>query len=228
MSSVLGKADLHIHSKYSPDSSSSIRRIFEMADKKKLDIIAITDHNTLRGYDEARKIASEFRVRLVKGEEIETKQGHLIGLFIDQFISPQRPVNETIKEIHKQGGLALVPHPGSFFQRSISLKNLFKIYQDLDGIELFNNSSCLFGRFNNQKTVKSKFETLDLAAIGSSDAHVYDQIGTGYTVFRGRKPSDLFASIKNKNTRAKGVNDPLAHFKLLISRPKALIKKYLT
>ena len=43
------KADLHIHSKYSFDGEKSVDDIIDMALDKKLDFIAITDHNEFLG-----------------------------------------------------------------------------------------------------------------------------------------------------------------------------------
>ena len=220
-----GKADLHIHSKYGYDSFSSIKSIFQAADKKNLDVIALTDHNTIKGWSEAKKIASEFKVDFVQGEEIDTKQGHLIGLFINSLISPGKPVLETIKEIHQQGGLAIAPHPCSFFQKGIPLNVLFKIYQDLDGIEFFNSSSYLLNWFSNKKIIKSGFQKLNIANIGSSDAHVNTQVGAGYTLFKGKSSSDLFYSIKNKEIEAHDSTNFSSYFKLIISQPTIFIKR---
>ena len=44
--------DSHIHSEYSPDSSSRIDDILEVANKRNIDIIAISDHNTVDGTSE--------------------------------------------------------------------------------------------------------------------------------------------------------------------------------
>ena len=44
--------DLHIHSNYSADGKQNISQIIKSAKEKKIDVIAITDHDTLNAYDE--------------------------------------------------------------------------------------------------------------------------------------------------------------------------------
>ena len=46
------KMDSHIHSEYSPDSNSKIDDILKTAKKENIDIIAISDHNTVDGTSE--------------------------------------------------------------------------------------------------------------------------------------------------------------------------------
>ena len=43
------KMDSHIHSEYSPDSKSKLEDIFKVAKKKDIEIIGISDHNTVEG-----------------------------------------------------------------------------------------------------------------------------------------------------------------------------------
>jgi predicted metal-dependent phosphoesterase TrpH len=41
--------DLHVHSSYSRDGESSVEEILLRAEKAGLDVIAITDHDTVEG-----------------------------------------------------------------------------------------------------------------------------------------------------------------------------------
>ena len=225
MEPILGKADLHIHSKYSPDAFPSIRDILKRADEINLDVIAVTDHNTTKGSEEALRLADEFKVKVVKGEEVTTKQGHLLAVFIDQFVFPKRPILDTIKEIHKQGGLAIIPHPLNPTSQGVSLKTLFQIYKEADGIELFNAS--LTGWINRERVKKLNSEIFNLAPLGGSDVHVLSQMGTGYTIFKGKTSSDLFFSIKNKLTQPASSFSFLSHLELFLNQPRRIIKKSL-
>ena len=216
-----GKADLHIHSNYSKDAFSSVKEILEKADEINLDIIAITDHDTMEGVKEAEKITSQFKVKLIKGEEIETKEGHLIGLFIENFISPGKPILDTVREIHQQGGLSIVPHPLARFSQGISLETLSQVFEEVDGIETFNAS--WLGWINRKKVEKLNSQLFHLAQIGGSDAHILRQIGKGYTIFEGKPPSDLYSAIKNKTTRAEGYFNLLGYLELFIKQPKRIL-----
>lgn len=225
---LLGKADLHVHSKHSSDSFVSARSILQTAEKKGLDLIAITDHDKIIGAVEAQKISSEFKVKAIIGEEVGTKEGHLISIFIKERIAPKRPILDTIKEVHKQGGLAIIAHPFNLFYRGVKLKTLMQIYKELDGIELFNANAAWIAWVTNKKLIKLNSEIFKLAAIGSSDAHILSQIGMGYTIFNGKEPDDLYFSIKNKATQAKRDNNFLVYSWLLansVNQPRRIVKK---
>lgn len=78
--------DLHIHSNKS-DGSFSSKEIVEMAYKKRLRAIAITDHDTIDGYIDAAYIAEQVGLEIIPGIEINTdfeeRQLHILGYFID-------------------------------------------------------------------------------------------------------------------------------------------------
>ena len=81
-----GKADLHIHSTYS-DGIDSIPKILDFVEHQTdLDIIAIADHDDVRGAHEARELAARrnYRVQVIMGTEITTRQGHLLALFVER------------------------------------------------------------------------------------------------------------------------------------------------
>jgi len=79
-------ADLHIHSNYS-DGSHSIDCIIKKAIQKKLNVISLTDHDTIDGVDEAIKIGTANGITVISGveisSEIEDQEIHILGYFID-------------------------------------------------------------------------------------------------------------------------------------------------
>jgi len=108
-----GKADLHIHS----DHSDGLARIPEIMDHVQentdLDVIAITDHNTIEGSLFARSLEDMYDFEVVVGEEISSNSGHIIGLFIEEHIPAGLSAGETISRINDQDGVAMIPHPFS-------------------------------------------------------------------------------------------------------------------
>ena len=72
--------DLHIHTTYS-DGTYSIKEILEKAEKLKLDYISITDHDTVKGYDEINKIdvSKYYSGKIIKGVELK-------GIYTDRTI----------------------------------------------------------------------------------------------------------------------------------------------
>ena len=86
----LGKADLHIHSNFS-DGKPSVQEILDYTQNyTDLNIIAITDHDTIAGALEAHKLMLQkyYRFELIIGEEVTAEEGHILGLFLTEAIEP--------------------------------------------------------------------------------------------------------------------------------------------
>lgn len=79
-------ADLHIHTTFS-DGTHSPEEIVELAKKKDLKTIAITDHDVVAGIDPALKRGKELGVEVIPGIELTTEtrdtEVHILGYFID-------------------------------------------------------------------------------------------------------------------------------------------------
>lgn len=80
------KIDLHMHTTYS-DGAYSPAELLSKVKAKGLNIISITDHDSVNGIKEAIKIGKEIGVEVIPGLEISTdledKEIHLLGYFID-------------------------------------------------------------------------------------------------------------------------------------------------
>lgn len=156
------QVDYHIHSKYSFDSWSEPKDIIKRAKKVGLEKIAITDHNTIQGGLEGRKIDD----MVIVGSEISTDIGDIIGLYIYREIK-SRVWQEVIQEIRDQGGIVVLPHP---------YRN-HKIFPDLinsvDKIEVDNKRTSLI------KNETAKFLSIiyNKEGIMGSDAHFVSEIG---------------------------------------------------
>jgi predicted metal-dependent phosphoesterase TrpH len=78
--------DLHIHTTAS-DGDFSPEQVVEMAVRAGLGTIAITDHNTLGGVEEAMRAGIEHGLAVISGVEISANLGelelHLLGYFVD-------------------------------------------------------------------------------------------------------------------------------------------------
>ncbi|MEM4295489.1 MAG: PHP domain-containing protein [Candidatus Anstonellales archaeon] len=132
------KIDMHNHTDASPDALTTKRELIKRAKAKGIDAIAITDHNTMRAVKELQKIGKEQGIYVIPGEEITTKQGDLIGLFLFDEIRPYMDFYETIDEIKSQGAIAYAPHPFDFMRHGINKKELLK---ECNIIEVYNAKS---------------------------------------------------------------------------------------
>ncbi|MFB6075688.1 MAG: PHP domain-containing protein, partial [Candidatus Aenigmatarchaeota archaeon] len=168
------KIDLHIHTEYSHDSRLPIKKIVEISKRKGLDGIAITDHNTFEGVKNAIEMdLDDFLI--IKGEEITSNRGDILGLFIEEEIK-SRDYMEVIEEIKEQNGLVIIPHPFDL-HRGEHFKNIEEIKNEIDGVEVYNS------RFihNDANRKARKFaEANDLMRTGGSDSHTIFGIGNCY------------------------------------------------
>jgi predicted metal-dependent phosphoesterase TrpH len=78
------KADLHIHTVLSPCGGLDMSpvNIIRQAVEKKLDMIAITDHNSTRHCRSALQIAAKYGITVIAGAELNTKEEiHCLAFF---------------------------------------------------------------------------------------------------------------------------------------------------
>ncbi len=203
MADIWSKADLHIHSNHS-DGLARIPDIMDhVQERTDLSVIAITDHNTIEGALFAKSLEEMYDFEVVIGEEITSKSGHIIGLFLEEEIPPSLSAAETLSRITEQGGVAIIPHP--FANRAFGpfgLNSVGKAVNDLafHALEVYNSSPYLI--YANRLAARALVGGQGIAATGGSDAHVLKAVGTGYTLFRGRTSADLRSSIDRLETRA--------------------------
>jgi len=198
-----GKADLHIHSNHS-DGLASVPEIMEYVQHHTdLDVIAITDHNTMEGARFAKSLAELYDFDVVVGEEVSSKEGHIIGLYIEDEIPAGMSARDTVRAIQDQGGIAIIAHPfsaqGVFgpFGRNM----LAEAFNDMafQALEVANSLPYLDWA---NGVARKMMGGLGIAATGGSDAHVLAAIGKGYTVFGGTNADDLRTSIERLETKA--------------------------
>jgi predicted metal-dependent phosphoesterase TrpH len=202
-----GKADLHIHTALG-DSMASPREILDYVEAETdLNVIAITDHDDLRGAMQARDAWAQrdYRFQVIPGMEVTAIEGHIIGLFIEEPLPSLRPAEEVLQAVHCQGGLAIAAHPLSWLTRSLSEKALERIAGSsregafLDGLETANQAPGARGRL--KRVVTLNRQRYHLAEVGGSDAHFLKVIGSAYTEFPGRSAEDLRRSVGERTCR---------------------------
>jgi len=139
MSSEWLRCDFHIHTTYS-DGKVSLREVIDLYGREGFDVIAITDHildeatvKRLRqsGQDswavseegfpfylrslwrEARRAWEKYEMLMIPSVEItnDTDGYHILALDIKEYIDPAQKVEDIVRQIHEQGGIAIAPHP---------------------------------------------------------------------------------------------------------------------
>ncbi len=194
------KCDLHLHSYVSYDSISRPKSIIKEAVKKGIDCLAITDHGEIKAYKELKKLADDKDILVIKGIEVKSKKGDIIGLNVKKKIPEGLSVQETIKRIKQQGGFVIIPHP--FFRYYKFKGSLKEILDQVDAIEILNGA--ISKKANHQAlkfVIKNHFPFT-----AGSDAHSACFVGETYLEVPGEnlKIEQIFNAIKNRNVKTKG------------------------
>jgi predicted metal-dependent phosphoesterase TrpH len=205
----VGRADLQLHSDLG-DGLASPEAILDAAERIGLDVIALTDHDDIRGAFLLRDVAARRSspVEIVPGSEVTTRSGHLLALWIEDEIPMFAPLAATVSRIHRAGGVAIVPHPLSYLTFSIgegalrALAAASNPLMHIDGIETRNPSYA--GRVRGARAAWLNETLLHVAETGSSDAHHAKLVGTAWTEFDGTDGAALRRAIVERATRPDG------------------------
>jgi predicted metal-dependent phosphoesterase TrpH len=184
---------MHTHCEASPDSRTRIADQARAVRAAHIDVICATDHNTIEGALRLRELADDFRV--IIGEEVSSRDGEIIGLFLDRAIPRDLSGEETIARIHDQGGLAVVPHPFSINRRyHIRRPALDRLRSQIDALEVFNAREAIF---LNNRSAAAYAKKHDIVGTAGSDAHRAAEIGRAFVEmpdFAGR--ADFLDSLR--------------------------------
>jgi hypothetical protein len=198
-------ADLHIHTTASDGVATPEEVVRWVCARTDLRVIAIADHNTNVGALRAAAIveAEGYPLEVVVSQEVESRDGHIIGLWTPEPIRPCMSAAHTVDAIHDQGGFAVAAHP--FAPRLWARAGLDRgdraIYDSVpyDGLECANSTPLLFianhiARFY-QLSCGDRF-----ACTGGSDAHILSVIGSSRTYFPGETAGDLRRALEDRLT----------------------------
>lgn len=195
-------AELHCHTTAS-DGIVTPEALVQIAEDLELDVVAVTDHDTMDGALRARDYAlsTDARVEVVVGMEVTTRrQDHVVGLFLERAPRIFRSVPDTVDEIHAQGGLAVVAHPFLGLPSSISPDRLRDALRRcrFDGIEAENPYMRKGARDRLTAFLQDDSEGVG-AQLGASDAHFGD-LAKAVTLFHGRGAADLRRALGERTT----------------------------
>src|SRR3979409_983730 len=107
-----GRADLHMHTTCSDGWPTPHELVDHAARRARLSVIAVTDHAPIEGALRAREYAAKrTRFQVIVGEEVSSRDGHIVALFLERRVRPGMSAAATVHAIHDQGGLAIAAHP---------------------------------------------------------------------------------------------------------------------
>ncbi len=239
------KANLHLHSNYS-DGIHSVHSILKMVQKRGFDVIAITDHNEIKGSLKAFELGKKQNLLILPGIEIFFKLNRKIKelliyfenpeelkSFYEKFIDKQfmlsfsnmREFEVFIKEIRKLQGAIVLPHPSS--KKGFARRD-FKTF-DFDGFEIISASHKLK---QNKELTAFNFACKDKLQMGGADFHIWPAgLNSAYTLLNSNNAitqSELFANLirKKKTIEFVPTGKPLPFLKrftkLIITSPNII------
>lgn len=217
------KLDSHIHSQYSSDCLTKIDDIINKSIASGLDIIAVSDHNNIRGSEIAvEKTASTDELLVVPSLEISSLEGHIVGFGCTDLIPSDLSAHDTIDRIHDNGGIAIIPHPYCFYRHGLFCK-VDPLTLDFDAIET-KNARFIIGYCNSKALKLSQSE--NIPSLGASDSHFVDFIGDCYSNIDCEMDIDsvLKAVLKGKVSPAGQGTSNIKLAKYLFD--KNILKKY--
>lgn len=200
---------MHVHTTASDGTASPSDVLEWVVEHTDLAVLAICDHNTNEGAIEAAALAKarSYAVEVVIGQEVESTEGHILGLWTPEMIAPGMDAARTVAEIHRQGGIAVAAHPYAphWWHRHGLCRGDTAVYDcvEYDAVEVANSTPLLFFA-NFRARAYWRANSVRLAALGGSDAHIPSVIGTSRTIFPGSSAQDLRAAIEARTVRGSG------------------------
>ncbi len=214
------KADLHIHTRYSMDCSTTLEAIINRCLELGINCIAIADHGTVTG---ALKMQGLAPFPVIVAEEILTPHGEIMGMFLKETIPSELSVEQTIAQIRAQGGLVCIPHLFDAIRGStLDNKIVEEIVQQIDVVEVFNSRSPLL---NSSSKAQAFAEKHGIAKSAGSDAHTPIEIGNAYIEMPEFDSKDNFLDALAKGKVFGHRTNPITHLNSMWARLKSNLKR---
>lgn len=179
----------HVHTRHSFDSFLSPEKILAEARAMKVDVLIVTDHNTMSGSLEVCEASTGNPRFVVPAAEYKTEKGDIVGLFLKQEIETRNSC-ELISEVRAQDGLVALPHPYKAHKLDEELLS------QVDLIEIY-NSRC---SDKENGAARELAEKLNKPVLGGADAHCAGELRAVLNDFLIELPSDIL-----------GLKDSLLH-----------------
>jgi len=188
------KIDLHLHTHYSEDATTTLKEVVTNAKKRGLDGVAVTDHDTTRG---AKILAKQKQLLVIPSIEVSCLQGHVLALGVTEPITPRLSLTETVEKIHQKDGIAVIAHPAVVLKTGLGHK--ISSASSIDAIEVINAAAFPF--FVSNYLSRRLAQRLRLPETAGSDAHHPQEIGKAYTLIDAESNrDDIIESIRRGKT----------------------------
>jgi len=232
------KTELHCHNIFSNghdgalepiyDCNVTISKQLEQAHIAGLDVLFVTNHNTIDGYKqilEYKKNHQKFdTLSVYPAEEVTSdNESHVLVYGNDHSIKSGLSLHEILDEAKKQEAVTVAPHPFSLMD---ALRE-DSTYCDL--FEVFNSSNVdVYSNLRAKKFAKEK----SLHVVAGSDSHVQSTVGRSTNlIYSENKLDSVIAAMKHRkitieNTGYVQPKEALEHIRYKIQNSAFFIDKY--
>lgn len=204
---TLWNVELHSHTHWSKDCIVRFEAIRAVCQRRGIDRIAITDHNTADGALAMQRLAPDL---VIVGEEIMTTEGEILGYFMKESVPPGLTPEETIRRLRDQGAVISVSHPFDRLRKGAwEEASLRRIIDQVDAIEIF-NARCIY-RDDNVRAVTFASEIGILGTVGS-DAHSRPEYGRALQIMAPFSDAETFLESLRAGQSTQRYSGWLVHF----------------
>jgi hypothetical protein len=188
------EGDFHAHTRMSDGFLSPFDLVLQ-ADRRGLDVLAVTEHNTTAAAEMARAWS-----RLVGGptiligEEVTAKGYHVHGIGLTRTVDASLPLEAVIDEVHRQRGVVIAAHPVERYWPA-----LLPVRDRLDGAEVMHPGAYAWRDAGSEGSWRwdgmrdfylgAVESGRRFTAIGSSDYHGFSPLGVCRTLVFVTEPS---------------------------------------
>lgn len=212
------KVEFHCHTCYSRDSLTEVDRLVATARQRGIDRLVVTDHNTIRGAQEARKLDPEL---VIVGEELLTTRGELLVAFVQEELPRGLEPMEAIERLRAQGAFISVSHPFDRRRHGWALEDLQAITPYVDAIEVF-NARCQWDGLNHMADKYAREH--HLSGTAGSDAHTLREVGRATFTVPAFEDGEELRSVISQATIEGQLSSPFIHFSSTYARISKMLK----
>ena len=166
--------DLHVHTKYSADSQITSKELVDQLHAHPfIKGVAITDHDTIRGYEEVSKLAKVYEdIIIIPGIEITVENCHLIILGVEECPKYPSSIVNVVDFAREKDGTVVIPHPF----RELGIGEASESIE-ADAVEVLNPHAT----HEENKKAEILARKINLPGVAGSDAHSVGELWLAYT-----------------------------------------------
>ncbi len=201
------KADLHLHT--SNDTQETIgyspKDLVDRATRVGLDVLSITEHDTVFNDKKVLRYARDKGILLIPGVEKTIEKKHVLLINVDRRAEKIQTFDQ-LRNMKANDWLVVAPHP--FFPKRSCLH--WKLMRNIDLFDAVEYSFFYHDKLNffNKRAVRVA-EKNGLAVVGTSDCHHLADLGRTYSLIDAEKSAGSIVKAV-KEARVEVVSNPLS------------------